>query len=84
MLAKTREENCSGYSGSLRTYSNRQVPDMSSGPEGGMLENLEIRELCFEALKIIIFSIVFMLLKSCICQMYVQIYTAWSAEVSNE
>lgn len=36
MLAKTREEKFTGYSGSLRTYSVRQVPDTSSGPEGGM------------------------------------------------
>lgn len=49
MLAKTQEETFSGYSGSLRTYSIRQVPDMSSGPEGGMSETFgsvwEILEL---------------------------------------
>lgn len=38
MLAKTQEEKLSGYSGSLRTYSIRQVPDTSSGSEGGMSE----------------------------------------------
>lgn len=38
MLAKTQEEKSSGYSGSLCTYSIRQVPDMSSCLEGGMLE----------------------------------------------
>ncbi len=35
MLAKTQFTD---YSGSLRTYSIREVPDMSSGPEGGMPE----------------------------------------------
>lgn len=54
MLAKTQQEEFGGYSGSLRTYSIRQVPDINSGPEGGMLETMEIymfkdygaKELC--------------------------------------
>lgn len=50
MLAKTQEEKCCGYSGSLRTYTaSKSVPDMNSGPEGGVVETSgnELLELLY-------------------------------------